>query len=292
MDTENRFLAEFQSYQAQVETALQAYCKTIHTPSPLGQAMEYALTNGGKRLRPVLTLAFCKLYGGDVDKAMPFALATELIHSYSLVHDDLPAMDDDDLRRGKPSCHKKYDEATAILVGDALLTEAFSLMAQADLPAEQIVEGLSFLGKMAGATGMVGGQALECSFQDKKPTLADLQAIQQGKTGALLCGACFLGALVGGAVDKNPAITYGLKLGAAFQIRDDILDAIGDETKLGKPIGSDHKMGQETFYTLLGLEKAQALVEENSQEGKKTLNSMEENGFLLWLMDYLSQRNH
>lgn len=234
-------------------------------PTRLLTSMEYSLLAGGKRLRPALCLHWAALCGLDMDKAMPFAASLELIHTYSLIHDDLPAMDDDDLRRGKPSNHRQFDEATAILAGDGLLTEAFSLMAESagPIPAERVVCAMKAVSAAAGAGGMVGGQALDMEYTGKDGiSLDQLKEMQAMKTGALIRVACLGGALLAGAETavQERASTYGAAIGVAFQIADDILDVIGDEKEIGKPVGSDEQSGKNTYPSLVGLDESRRLA--------------------------------
>ncbi len=236
-------------------------------PGRLVEAMEYSLLAGGKRLRPVLCLSCAELFGTGREAAMPFAAGFELIHTYSLIHDDLPAMDDDDLRRGRPSNHKVYGEAVAILAGDALLTEAFGCMAGActAIPAERVMAALGEAARAAGAAGMVGGQVLDMEFTGKQgvglPEVARMQAL---KTGALIRASCLCGAMLAGADPDGlrRCGEYGEAVGSAFQIVDDILDEIGDAATLGKPVGSDREQGKNTYPSLVGLDASRKLAEE------------------------------
>ncbi|MEF2230626.1 MAG: farnesyl diphosphate synthase [Pseudodesulfovibrio sp.] len=237
-------------------------------PERLLAAMEYSLLAGGKRLRPVLALAWASLLGGEAGSVMPFAASLELIHTYSLIHDDLPAMDDDDLRRGRPSNHKRFDEATAILAGDGLLTEAFSLMAEASLrnglPAGRVLRALHVLALAAGAGGMVGGQAVDMEFTGRSGVgLDELRGMHAMKTGALITAACQCGAILSGAgeADVENAREFGRSLGVAFQIVDDVLDVVGDTATLGKPAGSDQAMGKTTYPALVGLDRSRELAQ-------------------------------
>ncbi len=240
-------------------------------PERLRDAMRYSLLAGGKRLRPVLCLSSAALCGLDAERILPFAAALECIHTYSLIHDDLPAMDDDDLRRGRPSCHKAFDEATAILAGDALLTDAFALMASvgtaspSPIPPDRVLAAVAEAARAAGSSGMVGGQIMDmdCTGKTDVPpeTLCRLDAL---KTGALFRAACSTGAILAGAdADAVTALRgYGEALGAAFQIVDDILDATADTATLGKPAGSDADMGKATYPAILGLEQSRELARE------------------------------
>jgi geranylgeranyl diphosphate synthase type II len=231
---------------------------TSGAAAELLDAMRYALLGGGKRLRPLLTLAACRACGGAAEAALPAALAIELIHAYSLVHDDLPAMDDDDLRRGRPTTHKVYGEALGILAGDALQTRAFELLARAPLPGATVAEQVAALAAAAGPAGMAGGQALDLAAAGK-PTDADAVArIDRMKTGALLT-ACFeLGALAAGAAPELRArlVRCGARVGEAFQIQDDILDLTASTEQLGKTAGKDLAQGKATWPALVGLDAA------------------------------------
>ncbi len=234
-------------------------------PARLHEAMQYSLLAGGKRLRPVLCLLWAELFGVTRQDALPFASSLEMIHTYSLIHDDLPAMDDDDLRRGKPSNHKVFGEATAILAGDGLLTEAFVSMFEASqsIPAKNVLQASRMLARAAGAGGMVGGQDLDMLFTARNEVgIAELKQMHAMKTGALIRAACTCGTALAGASedDMRKAHTYGVMVGAAFQIVDDILDIVGDEKTLGKPVGSDQDMGKATYPSLLGLEESRELA--------------------------------
>jgi len=250
-----------------VEDYLGGWLKDRAIPARLQAAMEYSLLAGGKRLRPALCLSCAVLCGLTDDQVLPFAASIELIHTYSLIHDDLPAMDNDDLRRGKPTNHKVFDEATAILAGDALLTEAFVAMTKTPLPAERVLAALGELARAAGAAGMVGGQVLDMEYTGKATLdvqeLADLHA---RKTGALLQAACVCGGLLAAASpDRLAALAaYGTAFGAAFQIVDDILDVTGTRAQLGKTPGKDSSQGKFTYPALLGLERSRALALEQA----------------------------
>jgi len=240
-------------------------------PSGLLEAMEYSLAAGGKRLRPALCLTFAELFEADRAAVMPFAAGFELIHTYSLIHDDLPAMDNDDLRRGKPSNHKVFGEAGAILAGDGLLTEAFGAMAKASpaVAADRVLTALAEAARAAGSAGMVGGQFLDMEYTARQDVgLDELARMQALKTGALLTASCVCGAMLAGAdadgVDR--ARRYGAAVGAAFQIVDDILDEVGDAATLGKPVGSDREQGKNTYPSLIGLDASRRLAEERSRE--------------------------
>lgn len=258
------------------------------------RAMNYSLSNGGKRLRPILVLEFCKMCGGDTEKAMAYACAIEYIHTYSLIHDDLPCMDDDDMRRGNPSCHKMFGEATALLAGDALLTHAFELCANSDLSDEQNVMAVSLLAQNAGVGGMIGGQVLDLKYEGSDPSVSELLTVHKLKTGALIAAACLLGCIAGNATDEQfaAASRFAYYLGIAFQIKDDLLDVYGDEEKLGKPIGSDSDNDKTTYVTLVGAEKAQQDVKTLTQNAVDELSAFDDNDFVATLSNYLIEREN
>lgn len=257
------------------------------------RAMRYSLENGGKRLRPILVLEFCRVCGGDVEKALPFACAVEYIHTYSLIHDDLPCMDNDDLRRGKPSCHKKFSEATALLAGDALLTHAFECLTSADLSDGQIASAVALLAQNAGVCGMIGGQVLDLKFETVDPSINDLLTVHKLKTGALISAACLLGCIAADADDEmlSYASSFAYNLGIAFQIKDDLLDIYGDEAVLGKPVGSDEENEKSTYVTMVGIENAEKDVEVLTDKAISYLSAFDDNGFLKDLAEYLVTRN-
>ncbi len=246
-----------------VNRTLETYISVVRGPAPrVVEAMHYSLFAGGKRLRPILCLAASEAVGGDAREALPVACALEMIHTYSLIHDDLPAMDDDELRRGRPTCHKQFDEATAILAGDGLLTEAFRVMAEcAPLFSGRetvLLEVMELIATAAGYRGMVGGQMLDLQAEGKEISLKELETIHRLKTGALLTAAVRSGALVGGGSrqEVNLLNSFGEKFGLAFQITDDILDVEGNREEMGKTPGADVKRRKATYPGLLGLEQA------------------------------------
>jgi geranylgeranyl diphosphate synthase type II len=228
------------------------------TPQRLREAGDYSLTAGGKRLRPQFALASCEAVCGSSEPALPFACALEMIHTYSLIHDDLPAMDNDDFRRGRPTNHKVYGDGLAILAGDALLTEAFAVIARADLPAATLVAQVRELALASGSAGMVGGQVLDIEATGKRPTEAELIDIHRKKTGALFAAAVTGGALAGGAPSATVEALrqFAFDVGLAFQIIDDVLDVTQDLATLGKPPGSDQAAGKVTYVDILGLDVA------------------------------------
>ena len=252
-------------------------------PARLAEAMRYCVLGGGKRLRPVLCLLAAEAVGGDPEDALPAACALEYIHTYSLVHDDLPAMDDDDLRRGRPTCHRAFDEATAILAGDALLTLAFEVVARHTRPAA-VGACVRLLAEGSGPAGMVGGQMADLMAQGRDdPTVEALEAIHRRKTGALLRAALKMGAAVAGAPEPlaRALDEYGLAVGLAFQIVDDLLDVQGDEQKLGKRVGKDHGLGKWTYPGLLGLEGSRDRARELAEEAIAALQPLGDGGATL-----------
>lgn len=265
------------------------------TPPRLANAMLYSLQAGGKRLRPVLCLTCALLCGGEEASVLPFACAIEMIHTYSLIHDDLPAMDDDDMRRGRPSCHKAFDEATAILAGDGLLTEAFNLAGKTAADPGQVLAAIRELAAAAGPAGMVGGQMLDMEYTGvRNITFEKIRHMQSLKTGAMLRASCVCGAILAGASASQIRSlgAYGRYLGSAFQVVDDILDITGDSAVLGKPAGSDESQGKNTCPSVIGLERSRELAREDAARAEEALASFSgiEAAFLLSLLDYTLNR--
>lgn len=259
------------------------------------EAMEYSLMAGGKRLRPVLMLEFCRMCGGDVSKYLDIACTIEMIHTFSLVHDDLPCMDNDDYRRGIPSCHKAFSEDIALLAGDALNTLAFEVIANAAMQqrisADKAVMLISVLSHAVGTDGMIGGQVIDLESEGKDISIDTLDVLQGHKTGALIEAACVMGVILGGDFEKIPfAADYASALGRAFQIVDDILDVTGSFEELGKPIGSDDEQNKCTYVSLLGLEESKAIAERLTDEALEHLENFEDNGFLVDLTKNLLER--
>ena len=271
-------------------------CFDRRTPrGDLYDAMYYSLLAGGKRIRPVLLLEACRMCGGDPAAVYPFAGAIEMIHTYSLIHDDLPCMDDDDLRRGRPTNHKVYGEATAVLAGDALLTAAFEWMLDpsVELPPQRVLEAAGLLARAAGAQGMVGGQVLDMAGEGHALGLTEVEELQRLKTGALIQAAVEMGCvLAGGSQEQRQALSrFAARLGLAFQIQDDILDVVGDQATLGKPVGSDAKREKNTFVTLKGLEECHRLVDKLTAEAVDALALFGPEGQdLCWLAQSLAGR--
>ena len=281
-----------QMYQEYIEEYLdeQCFCYDSEPQKILFDAMRYSLLAGGKRLRPVLVFDFCRMCGGDWRSAAPFAAAIEMIHTYSLIHDDLPCMDNDDYRRGKLTNHKVYGEANAVLAGDALLTAAFSYLAKAPYSADVRIRAVEVLANCAGELGMVGGQVLDMMSEERQCTEQEVIAIQSRKTGALIKAACLLGVLAGrGSADQfGAAGDYAQHLGLAFQIRDDMLDVIGDAQELGKAVGVDTV--KNTFVQLYGLEKCDELVRNHTARALEALRAFENTEFMFALSNELTGR--
>ncbi len=289
-----------EGHKAAFEAALPGYMPaTGGLQTVVAEAMAYACADGGKRIRPVLTLEFCRLFGGDVAAAMPFAAAIEMIHSYSLVHDDLPCMDNSLLRRGRPSTHAVYGETMALLAGDGLLNLAFETMLNKEniknIPAHRALAAASALADAAGVDGMVGGQVIDLQSEGKVIDLATLEALQQGKTVALLTAACVMGARLAGADEagEEAARQYSKGIGLAFQIIDDILDVTATAETLGKPVGSDADNEKNTYVSLLGLEAAADLAAKLTRQAVAALESFgEEADSLRQLAMALLERDH
>jgi len=262
--------------RAEIDAAL---ARTLSGPAPLAprliEAMRYAVLAGGKRIRPLLVLATAECLGAGRVDALPAACAVELIHAYSLIHDDLPAMDDDDLRRGRPTVHVAFDEATAILAGDALQALAFEVIASADLPAERRLAMTACLARAVGADGMVGGQALDMAATGRALTLDELETLHRGKTGALLTAAVTLGALTTDAPApvRHALSRYGDAIGLAFQIVDDLLDVTETTAAQGKRAGADARLGKNTFPALLGIDASRARARSLYEEAVSALTA-------------------
>lgn len=271
------------------------YTENMALNKDLAKAMNYSLMAGGKRLRPILIMAAADALGVDGEKFLRLATSIEFIHTYSLIHDDLPAMDNDDYRRGKLTNHKVFGEALAILAGDALLTMAFEIIAtDKNVDADTKVKIIAEMSKAAGAEGMVGGQVIDMQSENKQIDMQTLKQMHAAKTGALFCAAIRSGAILAGANDVQLAnlTEYARQFGLAFQITDDILDVVGDEKTIGKPVGSDEKNHKSTYVTLGSLESAKALAQEAVNKAKVALEGFGENAeFLRALVDYLITRN-
>ena len=280
-------------YREFIEKYLSDWYSRFHDlpQKQLFEAMEYSLLAGGKRLRPVFTFEFCRICGADWKTAAPFAAAVEMIHTYSLIHDDLPSMDNDDFRRGRPTNHKVYGEAMAILAGDALLTDAFTVASTAQLPdPADMAFAIGVLSECAGSLGMVGGQVLDIQAEQRECTEEDVLAIQDRKTGALINAACVLGVIAsGGNEDKiDAAAKFAAGLGLAFQIRDDMLDVIGTTEEMGKGVGTD--AAKNTFVRLYGLQKCEELVQKYTDYAIEALDVFDDTQYLIDLAESLTGR--
>ncbi|WP_343343474.1 polyprenyl synthetase family protein [Terrisporobacter petrolearius] len=281
-----------------IETLLNEYMpKEEGYQQTVIQAMNYSLKAGGKRLRPILTLESCKIVGGKEEDAIPFAVAIEMIHTYSLIHDDLPALDNDDLRRGKPTNHKVFGEAMATLAGDALLNYAFEVMLSSSVDkkdSNKYLRAINEVAKHAGIYGMIGGQVVDVESENKIIDKDKLDFIHLNKTAAMIIGCMRAGAIIGGASEEEleKVTKYGKNIGLSFQIVDDILDITGEEAKLGKPIGSDIENHKSTYPSLLGLEKSRQIARQLIEEGKSSIDGLSsEIDFLNQLGDYIISRD-
>lgn len=280
-------------YREYVESYLKEHYDTLNDQPQklLFDAMQYSLTAGGKRLRPILAFEFCRICGRDWKEAAPFAAAIEMIHTYSLIHDDLPCMDNDDYRRGRLTNHKIYGEGMAVLAGDALLTDAFGIAASAQLPDPgDMATAIGVLSECAGSLGMVGGQVLDIMSEERELTEQEVLDIQNRKTGCLISAACALGVIAGGGSEKqyDAACQFAAGLGLAFQIRDDMLDVIGTLEELGKATGVDTQ--KNTFVKLYGLERCEELVASYTNYAIDALNSFSDTAFLKELAKSLTER--
>lgn len=289
------FKQEFIRSCERVESKLETYFLDPTPQHRLMEAMRYSLLSGGKRIRPVLVLKFCRAAGGRSKLALPLACAVEIAHTYSLIHDDLPALDDDDFRHGRPTLHKAYEEHTALLAGDALQAAAFGAILEAELEPKIILAALRELSGGLGAKGMCGGQYLDMAGKGRKLTLQQLTNIHERKTGALLRSACCMGVLAAGhPVDSEvyrAAKAYAAAVGMAFQIRDDMLDVMATDEQLGKPAHSDERNSKTTFVTLFGLEECQHLVNQYTDRAKKVIeHRLDDPDFLMWMADEMAGR--
>ncbi len=282
-------------YKKKIDAALEEYFRgAVGMPiGGLAEAMRYSLLAGGKRIRPMLALEFCRACGGDVETALPVACAIEMLHTYSLIHDDLPCMDNDTLRRGRPTNHVVYGECVATLAGDALQAEAFASILRSDLPAERRARCAEFLADAAGIDGICGGQYMDMLAEEKVLTEEELTDVYARKTGALLIAACRIGVAAGGGTEEQleAAMQYGAALGVAFQLRDDMLDVIGSEQELGKPIGSDAEQQKNTYMALYGAERCAQMIDSLTARAKQVLRgAFEDTAFLCELADSMAVR--
>ncbi|MGR6836396.1 polyprenyl synthetase family protein [Syntrophomonas erecta] len=272
------FLSEIGRRKEYIDSCLKDYLeKEDAYPPVIHQAMHYAVFNGGKRLRPIMVLEGARLAGDRAEQVVPAACAMEMIHSYSLVHDDLPAMDNDDFRRGKPTCHKVFGEDMAILTGDALLTAAFELIARCvtrGVAPQVVLQVITEVAQAAGSRGMIGGQVVDLESEGKSIDYDTLKILHSLKTGQLFLASLRTGALLGGMEkgDLDALTEYAYHFGLAFQITDDLLDVRGDEQMIGKPVGSDARNGKTTYVTLFGIEKAESLARKSVQACLESLS--------------------
>lgn len=287
-------LAEYIKFTEENLKKYNSYTEETKPQKNLIDAMNYSLEAGGKRIRPVLVYAFCEALGGDYQKAAAPACAIEMIHTFSLIHDDLPAMDDDDFRRGRPSCHKMFGEAMAVLAGDALSVLPFEIISDDDnLSSMQKVKIISCLAKAVGKAGMIGGQVIDMENEQRNDVdESNLRNMYRNKTGQLIAVSCIMGGICAGADEHQikKAAEYAFRLGLAFQIIDDILDVTSTAEELGKPIGSDAEENKTTFVTLYGVEKAQQIASEITAEAMTLLEEFENNDFLKNLTEMLLKR--
>ena len=271
------------SHIEMINKALEGYMP--ESEDIVSRAMRYSVENGGKRIRPELVLSFCEACGGDAESALPLACALEMIHTYSLIHDDLPCMDNDDFRRGKPSCHIAFGYEYALLAGDALLTLAFETAVKAKLPADRIIDSIAVLSKAAGWAGMVGGQVMDLKNEGKKVGIEDIEKTDALKTGELIRAACVMGCIA--------AEEYARCIGISFQIVDDILDVTSDEKTLGKPIGSDDENKKCTYVSLLGIERSKEIVSELTEKAKEAMKGFDGDAeFLIDFADKMEKRKN
>ena len=282
-----------------VEDTINEYLSEITYPVQIAEGMKYAVLNGGKRIRPILLLMVLDLLGKDERLGLPSGAALEMIHSYSLVHDDLPALDNDDYRRGKLTTHKKFGEAEGILIGDALLTHAFNVLTakNRDISAEKIMEIVKLMSDYAGVNGMIGGQMIDIESEGKKISMETLKYIHKNKTGKLLRIPVEIGCILADVTKetREQLEEYADCIGLAFQIKDDILDIEGDFEKLGKPIGSDADLGKSTYPALIGMEESKKLLTEIVEKAKNIIkeNFGEERGqILIELADFIKNREN
>lgn len=292
--TQQQYQVCFARWAEQTEQRLTELCDMyLPAAAQIGQAARYSLLGGGKRVRAVLTMAGCTLAGAPAEQALDYACALEMLHCYSLIHDDLPCMDNDDFRRGRPSCHRQYGDATALLAADALVTAAFEVIANAALPAESRVQAAAVLAKAGGARGMLYGQELDKHYETVRADEQQLLELHAHKTGALIIAAAQLGCLAASADALLTAALceYAAQLGLVFQIVDDILDVTSTTEELGKPVGSDAENDKTTFITLYGLDGARDLAQQHNRMALTALGGMAGKAdFLRLLAEELLQR--
>jgi len=285
----------YESYKNLVELRLREYFREDAPQKKLFEAMRYSLTAGGKRIRPVLTLAFCAAAGGREEDALELACAAEMLHTYSLIHDDLPCMDNDVLRRGRPTNHMVYGECTAVLAGDALQTAAFETIMKSPLDTEKKTMAALTLAEAAGAYGMCAGQQLDMEGENSRLTVSEIEGINRLKTSALITAAAKMGCIAAGGSNARleAAERYAAALGLAFQLRDDLLNIESTTEVLGKSVGSDAESGKSTFVSLLGADRCRELIRENTEKAKAALKpAFTDTAFLEWLAELLAGRRN
>lgn len=296
MTNENKIF--FDEYREMINNALERICdKRPQLREIICEAMEYSLCAGGKRIRPMLVLEFCRICGGDYKKYVDIACCIEMIHTFSLIHDDLPCMDNDDFRRGRPSCHKKFPESIALLAGDALNTLPFEIISNYALEGvisfEKAVKLVKIISSSVGVDGMIGGQVIDIESEKRKISLDELNTLQSLKTGALIEASCQMGCVL---ADREDLIDYANKyadlIGRAFQIVDDILDVEGSFEEMGKTIGKDENSEKSTYVTLLGLEKSKEISSQLTNDAIKVLENFENTAYLKELTEYLLARKN
>ena len=281
-----------------VDSNIEYHLNKLEYPNVIAEGMRYSVLNGGKRLRPILLLMVLELFDKKIDLGLPIAVAIEMIHSYSLVHDDLPALDNDDYRRGKLTTHKKFGEAEAILIGDALLTHSFSIITDETkgVASDKLVKIIGMVSRYAGINGMIGGQTVDIESEKKKVSLEILKYIHENKTGKLIKLPVEIGAIISEATEKEYKAleNYADRIGLAFQIKDDILDIEGDFEKIGKPIGSDLELEKTTYPSIFGIEKSKEILKEVISDAKRSLNIFpdEKIKVFLELADYIGIREN
>ena len=291
----NSYKTQYASYVSLTEERLRTLCdRFLPEQAEISRAARYSLLGGGKRVRAILVLAACELAGGDLSAAADYAAALEMLHCYSLIHDDLPCMDNDDFRRGRPSCHRQYSESTALLAADALVTAAFEVIANAPLSAESRVQAAAILARGSGARGMLYGQELDKHFEHNRASVEELLSLHRHKTGALILAGVQLGCAAAGASEslREPLETYAREIGLVFQTVDDILDVTSSTETLGKPVGSDAENDKTTFVTLYGLDGAQEMAKQHNDSALAALAPLGEKAdFLRNLAQNLLVRN-
>lgn len=281
-----------------VDSNIEYHLNKLEYPNVIAEGMRYSVLNGGKRLRPILLLMVLELFDKKIDLGLPIAVAIEMIHSYSLVHDDLPALDNDDYRRGKLTTHKKFGEAEAILIGDALLTHSFSVITDETkgVASDKLVKIIGMVSRYAGINGMIGGQTVDIESEKKKVSLETLKYIHENKTGKLIKLPVEIGAIISEATEKEYKAleNYADRIGLAFQIKDDILDIEGDFEKIGKPIGSDLELEKTTYPSIFGIEKSKEILKEVISDAKRSLNIFPDKKIkvFLELADYIGIREN